>query len=289
MDRLEEYRTLIERELKKLLPDLGGADDGLRRGERYSLLAGGKRIRPVLTLEFNRVCGGNILSALPAACAIEMVHTYSLVHDDLPCMDNDTLRRGKPTNHVVFGECNATLAGDALLTDAFSVLLGGGLSPERAARCAAILADAAGSRGMCAGQYLDTNPEAVGTPTREKLEDIYAKKTGAMLSAACRMGAASAGAAREQEAAAAAFGMKLGLAFQIRDDILDVTSSAETLGKTPGTDERDGKTTMASLMGVEECVRLLTELTGSAIEELRAFEDSDFLCRIAESLASREK
>ena len=288
MDRLEEYRSMIERELAACLRDTGYPTDGLLEAERYSLLAGGKRIRPVLVLEFNRICGGNIISALSCACAIEMLHTYSLIHDDLPCMDNDDLRRGRPTNHRVYGECTATLAGDALQADAFSMILESGLPAERRAECARILAFAAGSSGMCAGQYLDTKPEVLGELDEEKIRQIYARKTGALLRAACRMGAASAGASREQLAAADAFGEVIGLAFQVRDDMLDISSTEQELGKTTGSDERDGKTTLAALLGMEKSRRLLEELTERAKRSLDVFEDPFFLCELADELRCRK-
>lgn len=285
MDRAEEYKKMIDSALAERFTE-ECRWKGLLDGERYSLLAGGKRIRPILVLEFCRVSGGEPETALDAACAVEMLHTYSLIHDDLPCMDNDTLRRGKPTNHVVFGECAATLAGDALQADAFAAVLGSALPPERKARCAAILADAAGSRGMCAGQYLDTMPRSA-PPDAEELYEIHSLKTGALLAAACMMGAAAAGASEEQLAAAGDFGKALGMAFQIRDDMLDAESTAEELGKNTGTDEREGKTTFITLFGREKCLALMEELTEKAKENLTLFRDTDFLARLADALMQR--
>lgn len=288
MDRLEEYRAMIERELACCLKNRGEVSDGLLEAERYSLLAGGKRIRPVLVLEFNRICGGNIVSALPVACAVEMLHTYSLIHDDLPCMDDDDLRRGRPTSHKAFGECTAVLAGDALQADAFSMILESKLPAERRAECARILAKAAGSAGMCSGQFLDTKSEVLGRLDEAKLKLIYSRKTGALITAACLMGAVSAGADSERLAAARGFGDAVGLAFQIRDDILDMCASDKELGKSAGSDERGGKTTLASLLGAENAQQLLVGLTETAKQSLAIFEDSDFLTQLADALKTRK-
>lgn len=283
---MAEYKARIESALDRLLPEVPEDWNGLRQAQRYSLLAGGKRIRPMLTLEFCRVCGGDVDKALPVGCAVEMVHTYSLIHDDLPCMDNDTLRRGKPTNHVVYGECNATLAGDALQADAFTTLLSADLPAGHRARCAALLAHAAGSAGMCAGQYLDTAAE--GLPVTEtQLRQIHALKTGAMIVAACQMGVAAAGGTEEQMAAAEVYGSALGLAFQIRDDVLDETASVEELGKPIGSDKQEGKTTFVSLFGVEQCREMVDALTKRAIAALEVFDDPAFLHQLALTLAER--
>lgn len=283
---MADYKELIDGALDKLLPEVDGPWNGLRQAQRYSLLAGGKRLRPMLTLAFCRACGGDVEKALPVACAMEMVHTYSLIHDDLPCMDNDELRRGKPTNHVVFGECNATLAGDALQADAFTTLLSAELPAERRAACAALLARAAGSEGMCAGQFLDTAAE--GLPVSEKqLREIHTLKTGAMLTAACQMGVAAAGGTEAQMSAAGDYGGALGLAFQIRDDVLDATATVEALGKPIGSDEREGKSTFVTLLGEEKCRELVEALTAKAITALSAFHDPAFLTDLALAMAAR--
>ena len=256
---------------------------------RYSLLSGGKRIRAVLVLSFCAACGGDEESAMNAACAIEMLHAYSLIHDDLPCMDNDTLRRGKPTNHVVYGETTAVLAGDALQAAAFSALLRCPLDAERLAAMALALADAAGERGMCGGQYLDTanDPDEVD---EEYLSALHAMKTGALLKAACVMGVLSAGGSSEQLSAAAEYALNLGLAFQIRDDELDSIGDAALLGKDIGSDAANGKTTFVTLYGVEGCERLVREYTERAVSALKtAFPQENFLVTLAQELAGREK
>lgn len=260
---------------------------GLADAMRYSLLAGGKRIRPTLVLEFCRIAGGDVELAMPVACAIEMLHTYSLIHDDLPCMDNDELRRGRPTNHVVYGECTATLAGDALQAEAFGTILRCGLPAERRARCAEHLANAVGLDGMCGGQYLDMLGEGKHLSDAE-LTQINTRKTGALLTAACLMGVAAAGGTAEQEDAAARYGAALGLAFQIRDDMLDVLSTETELGKPIGSDRQEEKNTYMALYGAEKCEDLIlryTELARSAAAE--QFSDTAFLCELADSLARR--
>lgn len=284
----KQYRSLIERALESYFQPRGERADGLREAMRYSLLAGGKRIRPMLVLEFCRVCGGNIEAALPVACGIEMLHTYSLIHDDLPCMDNDELRRGMPTSHVRFGECNATLAGDALQAEAFAAVLSADITDSAKARCALILARAAGSEGMCAGQYLDLNESVFDSMDETALHEIHKYKTGALLKAACMMGAAAADSTEEQLAAAGEYGAALGMAFQIRDDILDATSSAEALGKMPGSDEKEGKLTYYSLFGESECQKRIESYTAKAQKSLKSFENTEFLIELAVMLSKRD-
>lgn len=286
-------------ELKILQNEINAALDGffwedcpqkvLLNAMRYSLLAGGKRIRPVLLLKFCEAAGGERSAALPAACGIEMLHTYSLIHDDLPCMDNDDLRRGKPTCHKVFGETNAVLAGDALQSAAYGAVLSSPVAPERTAAMAKTLAFAAAEQGMCGGQYLDTSKEGLPV-TEDELYEIHRLKTGALLRAACVMGVQCAGGTAEQVSAAEDFAMNLGLAFQIRDDVLDTISTVDELGKPIGSDAAEKKTTFVSLLGVEECSRLVhehTEKAKSAIAGL--FSDTDFLCWLADVLADRRK
>lgn len=287
MPDMNEYRALIDSALQKYFPPEGSHCDGLLEGMRYSLLAGGKRIRPMLVLEFCRICGGDIMAALPVACGIEMLHTYSLIHDDMPCMDNDELRRGMPTNHVRFGEGNAALAGDALQAEAFAAVLSAPVPDAARASCALILARAAGCRGMCAGQYMDLN-EGIFDPMDESaILEIQRCKTGALLSAACMMGAAAAGAPEEKISAAGRYGEALGAAFQIRDDILDVVSDPQELGKMPGSDEKDGKLTCYSLLGMERCLELIESFTQKALECLEAFDSTDFLAALTRGLARR--
>ena len=284
---VEAYRSMIDSFLASAVPVPAGEKGLLADAMRYSLLAGGKRIRPILALEFCRMLGGDVEAALPAACAIEMIHTYSLIHDDLPCMDNDTLRRGKPTSHVVYGECTATLAGDALQALAFSTLLSAPLSAERKVFCASILAEAAGAQGMCYGQHLDMLGEGRAL-TAEELTEINNYKTGALLSASCRIGAAAAGASEQQLSAAGQFGLALGLAFQIRDDMLDVLSSDAELGKPVGSDAEENKNTYMVLYGAEKCAEEVRALTDRAISVLQThFSDAAFLTDLARSLETR--
>lgn len=285
---MNEYKSLIDEKLAEYFMPAGLPYDGLLESMRYSLTAGGKRIRPILVLEFCRISGGDIQKALPVACAIEMLHTYSLIHDDLPCMDNDDLRRGKPTNHVVYGECTAVLAGDALQAEAFGTILRSELPAEVRANCAEILADAVGSDGMCGGQFLDMKGENM-VLSEEELNEINSRKTGALLIAACRMGVAAAGGSDEQLEAAALFGAAIGAAFQIRDDILDVISTDEALGKPVGSDAKENKNTYMALYGQERCMKMIRRLTESAKSLLGgAFTDTDFLCGLADSMVTRD-
>lgn len=285
--RLRMYQNWIENTLAGYFPDGPAPYERLIQSMRYSLLAGGKRLRPALVLEFCRVCGGDVEKTLPVACGVEMLHTYSLIHDDLPCMDNDDLRRGKPTNHKVFGEFTATLAGDALQAEAFASVLSAELPSDRLLRCARILASAAGYNGICGGQQLDMDGE--GKPLNEQdLMEIHASKTAALIRGACLMGVAAAGGTREQEAAAVAYADALGLAFQIRDDILDVISTEEELGKPIGSDAEEGKTTFMTLFGETVCERRVLELTAQAKQAVQIFPDRKFLCDLADTMAVRK-
>lgn len=285
-----EYKQKIEAALAACFEIEADAPlRGLAEAMRYSLLAGGKRLRPMLVLEFCRLCGGDVEAALPVACAVEMLHTYSLIHDDLPCMDNDDLRRGRPTNHKVFGECTATLAGDALQAEAFGAILRSALPPERRAACAMHLANAVGLDGMCGGQFLDMTGEGKAL-TAAELDEINSRKTGALLIAACLMGVAAAGGSSAQEEAAARFGAAIGAAFQIRDDMLDVLSSEQELGKPIGSDRQEQKNTYMALLGEERCAALVGRLTEAAKAALReAFSDTDFLSALADSMAVRRQ
>ncbi|MCF0137809.1 MAG: polyprenyl synthetase family protein [Oscillospiraceae bacterium] len=283
----KEYKDLIDGELEKYFCGEGMPQKGLFDSMKYSLTAGGKRIRPILVLEFCRISGGDTEKALPVACAIEMLHTYSLIHDDLPCMDDDELRRGKPTNHVVFGECTAVLAGDALQAEAFGTILRSELPAENRALCAEILADAVGADGMCGGQFLDMLGENRQL-TEEELNEINSRKTGALIIAACRMGVAAAGGSREQMESAAGFGAALGAAFQIRDDMLDVISTDEVLGKPVGSDARECKNTYMALLGYDKCHEMVTKLTDCAKKSIDGvFGDTYYLCMLADNLVTR--
>ncbi len=288
-ERYDSYLAALEPALKACFGKERGFEfDGLLDAMDYSLTAGGKRIRPVLVLEFSRLLGGNMEDTLPVACAVEMLHTYSLIHDDLPCMDNDDLRRGKPTSHKVFGESTAVLAGDALQAEAFGTILRCPLSVERRAKCAEILAGAAGIDGICGGQYMDLSAEGHAL-SAEELSDLQARKTGALLAGACMLGAAAAGAGEDMLNLAGQYGAQLGAAFQIRDDMLDVLSTESELGKPIGSDKRDGKTTFMSLYGQNECARMVRKITDAAIETVKPVDKDGFLAELAASLVDRRK
>ncbi|NLJ31443.1 MAG: polyprenyl synthetase family protein [Clostridiales bacterium] len=289
----QSYLSQIELKLNELLPEEPLLQAGLIQAMRYSLLAGGKRIRPVLVLEFCRLCGGEPQTALPFACAIEMVHTYSLIHDDLPCMDNDDMRRGRPSNHKVFGEDMALLAGDALLTMAFETMLSpravAAAGAQRAADAAGILAFAAGAHGMVGGQVIDLMSEGkkISFETLKKMDE---GKTGALIVAAAKMGAVLGGAGREQLAAAENYAASIGLAFQIIDDILDVTGDTQTLGKPAGSDAENGKSTYVTFMGLEKAKKTAAALTDAAVSSLRCFgEEARYLTELANNLSVRNK
>ena len=252
---------------------------------RYSLLAGGKRLRPLYVLEFCRLCGGNWHDALPFAAAIEMVHTYSLIHDDLPCMDNDDYRRGKPTSHKVFGEANAVLAGDALLTEAFVTLTAAQLPSERIVQAVRILSTAAGALGMVGGQVLDLEAEHK-VCTADEVYAIESRKTGALIAAACQLGVAAAGGSAVQLRAAERYANGIGLAFQIRDDMLDVIGSREKLGKATGMDAK--KNTFVIHYGLDACERMVTEETDKALQALEVFDDTAFVTALSRSLIARD-
>lgn len=263
----------------------------LLESERYSLFAGGKRIRPALTLEFCRMFDGEDSAALPFACAVEMIHTYSLIHDDLPCMDNDELRRGKPTNHVVFGETTALLAGDSLLTGAFEVAASNSaVGSDISAKAVAYLANCAGRYGMVGGQIMDLEGEKKKL-TLDQLLKLHSLKTGALIGAAAVMGALAAGVdltdPRMEDVVT--YSENVGLAFQIVDDILDQTGSAEELGKNIGVDAEHEKNTFLSFFSVEEAQFYADRLTKEAIDAIRKYPNSETLCSIAEWLATRKK
>ena len=250
----------------------------------YSLEAGGKRLRPIFAFEFCRLCCGDWKKATPLAAAVEMIHTYSLIHDDLPSMDNDDFRRGKPTNHKVYGEAMAILAGDGLLTDAFSVAATAELSGCDMADAIGILAACAGSTGMVGGQALDILSEERTLTEREVL-DIQSRKTGALIRAACSLGALAGGATEQQFDAACMFAANLGLAFQIRDDMLDVIGNAKELGKAVCADGQ--KNTFVKLFGLERCDALVKTYTKNALDALSVFEDTAYIRQLAEKLTMR--
>ncbi|MEQ1862680.1 MAG: polyprenyl synthetase family protein [Chthoniobacteraceae bacterium] len=290
---LAEYLTarsaLIDRALDRLLPRATAKPATIHKAMRYSLFAGGKRMRPVLALAAAEACGGKIERAIPAACAVECIHTYSLIHDDLPCMDDDDLRRGRPTSHKVFGEGIAVLAGDALLTVAFEILAQAARTPRHpVAAQVRELADAAGSRWLIGGQVADLEGEG-RTHTGAELRYIHRCKTAALLTASLRLGAMSANAAPAKLAAITAFGKNLGLAFQVIDDILDVTQTTEKLGKTAGKDVAATKATFPAIYGLEKSraeARKLTKAAHTALAPLGA--KAARLREIADYLLARE-
>ena len=269
----EATQARVEEALREQIGRLGRYAD-LREAMEYSLMAGGKRIRPVLVLESCRMCGGDPETALPFACAVEMIHTYSLIHDDLPAMDDDELRRGRPTNHMVYGEATAILAGDGLLTAAFQTLTQADLTAQQVMEAVACLSLAAG-------------PE--GSLTRAELEQLQSLKTGALIAAAAELGCIAAGGSPEQREAVRRYAQCLGRAFQVQDDILDVTSTDEELGKPTGSDREKEKNTFVSLLGLERSRELVEELTAQAVAALDGFASRDFLVWLANTLAQRTK
>ena len=283
--RTQEYREYIETDLADFLQSFNGEPQvKLYEAMSYSLLAGGKRLRPIFAFDFCRMCGADWKKAAPFAAAIEMIHTYSLIHDDLPCMDNDDYRRGRLTNHKVYGEAIAVLAGDALLTDAFARAASAELPGDRIAFAIGVLANCAGSPGMVGGQILDILSEERVCSEQEVL-DIQTRKTGALINAACVLGVIAGGGNEEQIHAASTFAAHLGLAFQIRDDMLDVIGDARELGKAVGVDE--GKNTFVRLYGLEKCEELVQKYTTLAIEALNAFEEHNYMEALAKSLTDR--
>ena len=290
-EQLKADIALIEPALEKYLSrETGEGYDRIFEAAKYSAMAGGKRLRPVIVLEFCRLCGGDIEKALPFACALEMIHTYSLIHDDLPCMDNDDLRRGRPTCHKAFDEATAVLAGDGLLTAAFETASAAKDVPaETIVRCIRILGENAGMNGMIGGQVLDMGAEHRKI-SLDELRLLQKLKTGCLLRAACELGCAAAGATDEDTLTRArAYGEKLGLAFQIEDDILDIEGDAATLGKSIGKDAVSEKSTFPSLLGLEECRELATKLTEEAVDAVKLLDGHAFLVELARSLTGRTK
>ena len=286
--RLKEYSALVEAGLDRLFPQEDCRHSRIFEACRYSLLAGGKHIRAALLLEFYRLCGGKVEDALAFACGLEMIHTYSLVHDDLPCMDNDDFRRGKPSNHKVYGETMATLAGDALLNRAFEVMLEQETVPAACAmKAAACISRCSGVYGMIGGQVQDLAME--GRPaTLEELREMVSLKTGALIRAACEAGVLLAGGDETKRKAAEDYAAAVGLAFQIQDDILDVVGDQALLGKAIGSDAANEKTTFVSVYGLEACRGMVRNLTLEAQAAADVFDDSEFLKELAEYLAQRK-
>lgn len=276
---IEDYlnsRYLYQDEPQKLLFD----------AMRYSLLAGGKRLRPIFVFDFCRMCGGNWENAVDFAAAVEMIHTYSLIHDDLPCMDDDDFRRGNPTNHKVYGEAIAVLAGDGLLTSAFTHLAESSLDDHKKITAVQILSKCAGEIGMVGGQVLDMLSEERQCTVQEVI-DIQVRKTGALIKAACLLGVIAAGGAQKQMDAAAEFAYHTGLAFQIRDDMLDVIGNATELGKATGVDAL--KNTFVQLYGIEKCDQMVREHTKKAEAALAEFPNNEYMFDMLHWLIGRTK
>ena len=281
--------SIIERRLTDLLPECKDGQDEVVQAMRYSLSNGGKRIRPVLCLEFAKLCGADRYSALDFACAVEYMHTYSLIHDDLPCMDDDDMRRGKPSCHKQFSEATALLAGDALLTHAFQIISDSELDDSKKAAACSLLAQNGGALGMIGGQVLDLKYESEAPDIRQILS-VHRLKTGALISAACLLGCIAAGAGEDRIAAASAFAYHLGTAFQIKDDILDITGSSEILGKPIGSDAENQKTTYVTIKGIEESQKDVERLTQAAVSSLAAFDGkTDYIITLARYLVNRNK
>jgi len=270
-DYLKAHVALVDEALDQFLPAESESPQTIHQAMRYSIFAGGKRLRPILTLAAAKACGGGSDQALAPACAVEMMHTYSLIHDDLPGMDNDDLRRGRPTSHKVYGEGMAVLAGDALLTEAF-ITLGSTQATERYPLKEILLefATCGGSKKLIGGQVLDLEGENQDLAL-DQLIQIHENKTAALLTTSLRLGAMSANATEEQLTALTDFGYHLGLAFQVIDDILDVTQSTEKLGKTAGKDEAAQKATYPAILGLEESKKEAKRLTEKALNALKIF------------------
>ena len=282
---LEQTASALEKVCGRFLPE----ESEVCRAARYSLLGGGKRIRAVLVLSVCEMLGGNMAAAEQFAAAVEMLHCYSLIHDDLPCMDNDDLRRGRPSCHKAFGEATAMLAGDVLLTEAFEAIANAPASAQACVRAVKALGAGAGSRGMVYGQELDLKYESLAA-TEEQLRLIHRNKTGALINAAVQMGAAAAEADEEKCKALEAYAYGIGLVFQIVDDVLDVTSTPEQLGKPIGSDSENGKTTFATLYGVQGAMELAGQLNAKTCAELRGRfgGKAAFLEQLAQRLLTRK-
>lgn len=285
---IEDYSERISKALIEHLPVANDGQKSVVKAMKYSLTNGGKRLRPILVLEFCKMCGGDTEKAMAYACAVEYVHTYSLIHDDLPCMDDDDLRRGKPSCHKMYGEATALLAGDALLTHAFEIASTADFDGAKNADAVSLLAQNSGVCGMIGGQVLDLKYEAA-SPSMSQLLTVHKLKTGAMISAACLLGCIAGDATEAHVLAASKFAYYLGIAFQIKDDILDVTGDEEKLGKPVGSDKDNEKTTYVDIVGLNKAQEDVEKLTKAAIESLSAFENNEFVSSLAEYLTRREK
>jgi geranylgeranyl diphosphate synthase type II len=287
---LEARRLMVEEALEVALPQQDGPETRVVEAMRYSLFAGGKRLRPILCLAASEAVGGDLKAAMPAGCALEMIHTYSLIHDDLPAMDDDDLRRGKPTNHKVFGEAIAILAGDGLLTEAFVLLSDyNSLLPERAVQVIGVIAEAASYRGMVGGQVVDILSQNKRAEL-ETVQQMHSRKTAALIAAATESGALSGKGSEAQVAALARYGRAIGLAFQIADDILDIEGDTELLGKTTGADVARGKVTYPAAVGLERSRQAANEMVNDALAALEGFDDrANPLRSLANYIITRKK
>ena len=287
---LAKQRLIVEKALENALPEIEGREARVVEAMRYSVFAGGKRLRPILCLAAAQAVGGKSEAAMPAACALEMIHTYSLIHDDLPAMDDDDLRRGKPTSHVVFGEAIAILAGDALLTEAFVLLSDyNGLLAKRALKLIGVIARAASYRGMVGGQVVDMLSQNKPADF-ETVQQMHSRKTAALISAAAESGALAGGGTEDQVEALARYGRAIGLAFQIADDILDIEGSTEVLGKTAGSDVARGKVTYPAAVGLEGSRQAAQTLVNEALAALERFDNkAEPLRALANYIIARKK
>ena len=287
---LEARRLMVEEALEVALPQQDGPETRVVEAMRYSLFAGGKRLRPILCLAASEAVGGDLKAAMPAGCALEMIHTYSLIHDDLPAMDDDDLRRGKPTNHKVFGEAIAILAGDGLLTEAFVLLSDyNSLVPERAVQVIGGIAEAASYRGMVGGQVVDILSQNKRAEL-ETVQQMHSRKTAALIAAATESGALAGKGSEAQVAALGRYGRAIGLAFQVADDILDIEGDTELLGKTTGADEARGKVTYPAAVGLERSRQTANEMVNDALAALEGFDDrANPLRSLANYIITRKK
>ena len=290
---LSEKKAVVDSALKAYFPEPEGPASDVLSAMKYSLFAGGKRLRPILCLAGAAAVGGTETHVLPVACALELIHTYSLIHDDLPLMDNDDLRRGKPTNHKVFGEAIALLAGDGLLTEAFNLMTGaeikGRISPHDLLKVIGLIAQAAGYEGMIGGQAVDIQSEGKSV-SFSLVEFIHTHKTGALISASVTSGAILGGGDESQIQAITSYGRKIGLAFQISDDILDIEGDSRAMGKMVGADEQKGKITYPAVVGLNKSKQIQAELVEAAIESLQIFDHrAGPLRHIARHIIERKK
>lgn len=284
---LNRYSAQVEQALEDCVSAVGTKYDLLIEAMRYSLMAGGKRLRPLLVLEFCRVCGGDAIKALPFACAVEMIHTYSLIHDDLPCMDDDDLRRGRPSCHKVYGEDVALLAGDALQSLAFETVANADLPADRIVSAVGSLSSFCGMHGMVGGQMMDISQDG-NKPSVEDIIKVYSLKTSALLKTACEMGCFAAGKP-EYRLAADEFAENLGLAFQIRDDILDIIGDQSLIGKAVGSDDKNDKSTVVARLGLEKANQMVTDYSNKACAALDCFgEEAADLIELTKYLVMRD-